>query len=265
VTSPLDAPTSVGQAGGEDVGVHVRVHAATHVGAVRTSNEDHFGATAIAAPTPDGAVISVDVRQREFMAVVADGLGGRPRGDVASRMAVDCLLRVVPASPADFESSFHRADAEIHAAMDGLLDAAGMATTAAAVVVRSEGIMVANVGDSQVLEYQDGRLRLLSTDDVPADGAHLPGLPGAGVTQALGGAPGSVIRPHLYRDDLGSSRRILLATDGLTSYVPRAEIADVLRENRGVDAIHRLLRLAELSGGRDNVTVVLVEAIDVGQ
>lgn len=264
MNQPLDVRTSLGRTGAENVHIRVRVHGASHMGAVRTTNEDHFGATALAWPGTDGAVVAVDVRDRAFMAVVADGLGGRPRGDIASRIAVESLLRVVPSTPPDFLSSFHRADAEIHAVIPGLANAAGMATTAAAVVVRSEGIMVANVGDSQVLEYVDGRLLLLSTDDVPDDGPHLPGLPGAGVTQVLGGVPGSVVRPHLYRDDLGSSRRILLATDGLTSYVPRSEIADVLRQHHGADAIHGLLRLAELSGGRDNVTVVLVEPFEIG-
>jgi len=136
----------------------------------------------------------------------------------------------------------------------------GMGTTIAAVLIVEAAVAVVNVGDSSIFEIVDGRLVLLSTDDVPAGRSSLPGVPSSIVTQTLGGGRELLeIEPHLYEDDLGQRRRLLLCTDGLTNFVTREQIAGALRRHDGEDAIRVLIALALAAGAPDNVTVTTLD------
>ena len=138
----------------------------------------------------------------------------------------------------------------------------GMGSTIATVLIHEHGIVVANVGDSPVLELADGRLHHLIIDDSPAvAGMGLPGLPSSLVTQTIGGHTRLVhIQVHVHEDDLPPPRRLLLCSDGLTSYVPRSQIAAVLSTaTTPADAVERLIADALAAGGRDNVTVVVLD------
>ncbi|MEI2700140.1 MAG: protein phosphatase 2C domain-containing protein [Microthrixaceae bacterium] len=245
--------------------ISVRISAATHTGAVRRRNEDCVGATDLRASSVDGEVVSVVISGGSCIAVVADGLGGHPSGDVASRLAVQQIIGANPADPDALVKAFHAANEAIYDAMSEPCGSLEMGSTAAAVLLRTDGIAVANVGDSAVFEFMDGRLVQLSTDDVPTRGGQLPGLPSTVVTQTLGGRREPVnIEPNLYSDEFGAARSVLMCTDGLTNFVTRDRIAGALRETCGVQAVEALLRLALDAGGRDNVTVLLMEPVRVG-
>ena len=238
----------------------VRITAATHTGAVRRRNEDYFGATALSGSSVDGEAVSVVVSGRTCLAVVADGLGGHPGGDVASRLAVEHLIASNPTDPDGLVKAFHTANEAMYDAMLGPSGSLEMGTTAAAVLVMANGITVVNVGDSAVFEFVDGRLVQLSTDDVPRRGGQLPGIPSSVVTQTLGGRRELVdVEPHLHTDEFGAHRTILLCSDGLTNYVTRDRISDTLRDSTGCAAVEELVQAALEAGGRDNVTVLLLE------
>ena len=136
-----------------------------------------------------------------------------------------------------------------------------MGTTIAAVLVDEGGLTVANIGDSTVFEFHEGRLHQLSVDDVPAGLDALPGLPSARVTQTLGGQSRlTAIDPHVHADDdVVAERSLLLCTDGLTNFVPRGQISEALALN-GAGAVERLLSLAIAAGGLDNVTIAILAA-----
>lgn len=240
----------------------VRVSAATHTGAVRHRNEDYYDATGLRCSSVDGEVVSAVVTDGPCLAIVADGLGGQPSGEVASRMAVEQLIEANPTDPDALIKAFHAANEAIYDAMSRDAGSVEMGTTAAAALVLDDGIAVVNVGDSAVFEFVDGRLAQLSTDDVPARGGRLPGLPSSVVTQTLGGRRElAAIEPHLYSNDSGAPRRVLLCTDGLTNFVTRDRIADTLRTSSGCAAVEQLVQMALDAGGRDNVTVVLMESV----
>jgi serine/threonine protein phosphatase PrpC len=237
----------------------IRISAATHVGSVRRRNEDYYGATGLRTSLRDGEVVTV-VADATCLAVLADGLGGHPSGEVASRLAVEQLLAANPTTPDALVAAFHEANIAIYGAMSREDGSLGMGTTAAAVLVTKRGLAIVNVGDSTVFELVDGRLDQLSTDDVPERGTLLAGLPSSIVTQTLGGRRElEEIEPHLYQDDFGTSRRVLLCTDGLTNFVTRDRIGDALRAQCGVAAVDSLVQAALDAGGLDNVTVVLLE------
>ena len=73
-----------------------RICAATHMGLVRSRNEDGYGATGLLASRADGELVGAIVARLPLLAVVADGLGGHPSGDIASALAVEHLLAAKP-------------------------------------------------------------------------------------------------------------------------------------------------------------------------
>ena len=101
-----------------------RVWAATHVGTVRRRNEDSHGATGLGATGVDGAVVAATV-EGTCLAVVADGLGGHPCGDVASRLVVDHLLAAQPATADALVQAFRSANVALYDAMTGTDGAPG--------------------------------------------------------------------------------------------------------------------------------------------
>jgi serine/threonine protein phosphatase PrpC len=251
------AGTEAGTGADPGAGMHTRVWAATHVGRVRRRNEDSYGVTGATSSRTNGEVITADIVGGSCLAVVADGLGGHPCGDLASRLAVEHLLATNPANTEELVVAVHDANERIYVEMQQLDECVEMGTTVAAVLVTDDGVTVANVGDSTVFEFHDGRLHQLSVDDVPPGTA---GLVSAQVTQTLGGkSRRTAIDPHVcVDDDVSGQRRLLLCSDGLTNFVTRPQIADALALD-GAAAVEALVASALAAGGRDNVTVALLD------
>src|SRR5438477_2299076 len=130
----------------------IRISATTHVGSVRRRNEDYYGASGLRSSLRDGEVVTV-VADATCLAVVADGLGGHPCGELASRLAVEQLLAANPTNPDALVAAFHEANEAIYGAMSREDGSVEMGTTAAAVLVMERGIAIVNVGDSAVFEF----------------------------------------------------------------------------------------------------------------
>ena len=115
--------------------IRATISAGTHTGWVRERNEDYFGATGLPAPEGDGEVVSVEVGGPQCIAVVADGLGGHPAGDVASRRAVDYLIVSRPDTPGSLVDALLGANEDVYSAMSAREGTVGMGTTVAAVLM----------------------------------------------------------------------------------------------------------------------------------
>ncbi|WP_424184024.1 PP2C family protein-serine/threonine phosphatase [Actinokineospora sp. G85] len=236
----------------------IRVGAATDVGAVRAANEDAFLVT--------GSVFAV-----------ADGMGGHAAGDVASAMAVEGLRGLdaeVVRRPDDVRARLVRVNADIVAASVREPAQAGMGTTVTGICLvdfaGSAHWVVFNIGDSRVYRYAEGALSQLTTDhsevaELMAAGELTPEQAAVDVrrnvvTRALGShvAP----EPDLLVIPPSEGDRFLLCSDGLTGEVSDGVIAEVLA---GVadpqEAAERLVADAVAAGGRDNVTVVVVDHV----
>lgn len=195
-----------------------------------------------------------------FLAVVADGLGGHPGGDLASRLAVEYLMSARPSTGDELVVAVHGANELLVGSMSADDGSVGMGTTLAAALVNGSIVTVVNVGDSPVFGVSDDGMEQLSIDDVPFSTAAGPDRLSALVTQTLGGSDElEAISPHVYVSDIGSCRRILLCTDGLTSFVPLGQIAAELARHEGATAIEVLVALALAAGAPDNVTAVLLD------
>lgn len=240
-----------------------RAIAVSHRGMVRDRNEDCVGA---AGWRGAGQECAVEVRPLDgapAVAVVADGVGGHPGGDVASRTVVAHLLEQAGSvrTAEELAESVTGAGHRLEALMDERPDLRGMASTVAALVLTSEAVLIANVGDSRIYELHGGELLRLSIDDAPAERA------GGGVlTQVLGGyPPASAVHPHVSRLQREPGLRFLLCSDGLTDALDEQSVEAIVAE-RAPDwqaAALALVRGALDRGATDNVTLAIVVIDDV--
>jgi serine/threonine protein phosphatase PrpC len=235
----------------ENVMTTLRTTGRTDIGQIRQNNED--------------AIVMSD-----RLALVADGMGGHPGGEMAAKAAA----AVVPAvftgrSGEELEAAVRAANWAIRdrAASQGGVE--GMGTTVCAVGLLADGRMaLVNVGDSRALLWHEGVLTQLTQDhSVTAElirrgelrAEEAPDHPHYGMlTRALGVGPDVeidrstlVVEPH---------DRTVLCTDGLFNEVAGEEIASAMAGCGDMAAIvDNLIDRAVTHGGRDNVSVVIAE------
>lgn len=240
--------------------MQLRAGGATHAGQVRTGNED--------------AQLVADA---DGLWAVADGMGGHRGGEVASRLAVQALREAYVAgeqSEGGLAEAAAAANAAVVAAGEEDPDLRGMGTTLVAVArTADDEIAYVNVGDSRIYLLRDGELQRLTIDhslveELVQEGALTPEEARTHprrnvVTRAIGMGPvvpvdAATIVPY-------TGDRFLLCSDGLTSEVEEDRIAATLRRIADPgEAANELVRLANEAGGRDNVTVVVVDVLDDG-
>jgi len=228
----------------------------TDTGPVRPHNED----AAFATPR---------------LAVVADGVGGHAAGEVASRIVVGALASLEKAwVDGPLDEALARAVTEGNERIAFIAscrpETAGMSTTLTAVALHGD-FVVANIGDSRAYLLRDGTLRQLTRDDSLLQELLDAGLvdPDAArshprrnvVTAALDGAPGR--EPAVSRVPALAGDRLLLCSDGLSDVLDAARIAELLAEPDASGAAEALVRAALGAGARDNVTVVVADAVPV--
>jgi PPM family protein phosphatase len=235
---------------------HVDVVAITHVGRVRSSNEDSI--------TVAGWVSDVEMaaprRSRHpltepLLFVIADGLGGHAAGDVASRYAVKRLVQQAAAGGVDVAGWLASINEELYQCMRADASLLGMGTTIAGLLITETRAVWFNVGDSRIYCERDGRFEQLSIDDVP------PGPRSGMITQTVGGSPAFFpITPHIGEQQLLLLSHFLLCSDGLTDMLADDEIERRLFAADGEEALRSLFAAAMHAGGSDNVSIILVSA-----
>lgn len=237
----------------------LRWGAATHPGQVRMNNEDAYAAD-------DG------------MWVVADGMGGHLAGEVASAYTIDALRaanRVGITSTDDMVDAVQQANDTIRHEAQTNPGRRGMGTTVTALAVmhhpENPQLIVANVGDSRTYVWRDGQLlpvtvdhsyvqELVSGGEITVEEARTHPRRNI-VTRALGIEPGVVVDTWTLAAVRGD--RYILCSDGLVDEVTDEEIAAVVGAEADPQlAAERLVAVANQNGGRDNVTVVVVDVVD---
>jgi protein phosphatase len=215
---------------------------------------------------------------RSPLFVVADGMGGAQAGEVASKIAVESFHPGLPDGiPPEEGLAAHAlaANARIHALSRENAEQAGMGTTLTAVYVGEQEVAIAHVGDSRAYCLRDGELLRLTDDHSLVDELIREGrlTPEEAedhpqrsiITRALGPEETVEVDTRSFRARAGDI--YLLCSDGLTSMVPEARLAEVLRQHAGArlrDIGEALIAEANHAGGRDNITVILLRLEDVG-
>lgn len=203
--------------------------------------------------------------------LVADGMGGHASGEVASVIVRDTLLADAPERDlAGLVCDAHQAIMEA-AGRDDALD--GMGSTVVAVQISDAVGHFVWVGDSRAYMLRRGELKRVTRDhsfiELLRDRDHLTEAqlrnhPNRNVvTQTLGlGEP----KPSVVDVSFRSGDVILLCSDGLNDELTDEEIAEVLRQNRAPESAARhLIDDALDRGGRDNVSVIVLEYVGAGE
>jgi len=234
--------------------------AATDVGRMRKNNEDSYLSS-------------------KPVAAVADGMGGHSAGEVASAIAIEELAALGRRGPwanetdatDDLKQAILRANRRIRemAASDRKLN--GMGTTLVALLEDGDMVHVANVGDSRGYLLRQGELSQVTVDHSlvqelvddgrlsPEDAERHPQR--SVITRALGIDPEVEFDLFTYKLQVGD--RLLLCSDGLSDVVEPAQIRKVLLRVRSAQrAARELVTVANDQGGPDNITVIVVDAVD---
>lgn len=237
------------------------------VGLRRANNQDSL-AVAIASSQEQW-------EQKGHLFMVADGMGAHAAGELASRLATS----IVPLSyhklndrppPAALAEAIRDANSQIHNRGQASEDFRGMGTTFSSLVILPQGAVVAQVGDSRVYRLRGHRLEQLSFDhslvwEMRAAG-RLPAedvptyIPKNIITRCLG--PNAEVQVDLEGPfALAPGDTFLLCSDGLSGQVKDDEIGKVLACLPPRDAARCLVDLANLNGGPDNITVIVVRVL----
>lgn len=253
--------------------VVLRAGAATHVGRMRTINQDAH----VLLPDRD-------------LFIVADGMGGHQGGEVASRLAIETLEVAYQEPTADaLIEAILVANHRIRNEGDADPNLRGMGTTVVVLALvpeepgeglptdlegdQPEHLLIANVGDSRAYLFRDGGLVQLTEDHsvvadlvregrITAEEAEVHPQRNI-VTRVLGVY--DTIDVDLWPVDSVAGDRVLLCSDGLFNEVGADQIGSVLRRlDDPTEAADELVRLANDGGGRDNITVVVVDVVDDG-
>jgi protein phosphatase len=238
------------------------------VGKKRTTNEDAFY-----------------VDDRIGLYVVADGMGGHAAGEVASQEAVETIfgmvksgvrsLRALDDPPDDaevrkasrlMESSVQAATYMVYSMAELDRGKSGMGTTISAMLFLGAYAVTAQVGDSRIYRVTADAVEQLTEDHTliawqlkqglitPAEAKTSPHR--NVITRAVGNREYVEVDTRLIALEKGD--RFLLCSDGLHGYLREGDVAPLVKLG-GEEGSKKLIQLANERGGKDNITVVLVE------
>ena len=239
------------------------IHSKIDKGIVRNSNQDAF--------------IAGQLAENITFAIVCDGMGGANAGNIASEIAVKTVSEYLYNSFRDnmtlndFERTLKNAisSANLLIFNRAIKDEAlkGMGTTIVAAIVKDNDAIIAHVGDSRIYLLNDEIKQLTKDHSIvqtliengeisPDDAKHHPRK--NVITRALG------VEAEVVADfdelTLNTNDTLLLCTDGLTNYVPEANIYEIFKQNDLSLVSETLVSKANENGGGDNISVATLTA-----
>lgn len=244
---------------------HLHASQRTDIGPQRKTNEDRM----ITIIPEDTQVLS----QKGALFIVADGLGGHTKGDVASELAVNAVR--------DFY--YQEANADNGASLQAAMKHANtlvyqgniaqsiqdeekmMGTTCVAAVLSGDTVYVANVGDSRTYIIRNGQVLQISLDHTPQAEQLRAGTITEEQAQAM--ANNQITRcigihteleVDLFQEPVQQGDILVLCTDGLNKAVSDAEIRSIVEQYTPEESVDKLVELANQQSGEDNVTAIVV-------
>lgn len=232
--------------------------AATNIGLVREGNEDAYG---------------IELERGAF--VVCDGMGGAAAGEIASRVATESFLATIDGleefSQDGARAAVKRADQAVREAAQKDERRQGMGTTLVALLLADNarhGWLV-HAGDSRAYRLRNGMLEQMTADhsfveeqvrsgQLTREEAERSPLRNV-ITRAVGSS--AATEPDVLPIEVAAGDLFLLCTDGLTREVGHDGLVKVLKTEQDLAvACTALVKAALASGGRDNITCLLVRA-----
>lgn len=256
--------------------MRLQISARSHVGKVRTKNEDNFCVSGRILPEnkSENYIHNSEVRLKQpvFLGVF-DGMGGYANGERASFVTARiACARTEGASFGAAEQLLTDICVEANLAVcQEMRDADGsrMGTTASMLLFEKKKITLCNIGDSPIFRFRKGLLEELHQEHTErATYESVTGKPApAGkkfrLTQNIGLFPDEIlIEPYCATDDLKPGDIYLICSDGITDMVEPAQIMEILNTQKSAEAVAQCLEEHALAaGGKDNATVICIRVL----
>ena len=238
----------------------MKAFAATDVGKVREVNQDCvFSSTGPVGCFPN-------------LFIVADGMGGHKAGDIASRLTVDSVVdKLSKVNSKDYISvitdTIIKVNKEVIDKAAESQDYAGMGTTLVVATVFDNILKVANVGDSRLYVIGEDIIQITRDHSLVEEMVTNGQLDRADarvdkrkniITRAIGGE--SKVEAEMFSVELKPEDKILMCSDGLFNMVDDTEILEIINREPDIEkAARMLIDAANENGGKDNISVVIVE------
>ncbi len=228
----------------------------------------------------EDSVISIRPEDQQVMEskgilfVVADGMGGHSRGEVASQLAVTVIRDVYYQQESDdLETSLRLALEQANTRLYNENMSMSpkpepdqmMATTCVAAVVQGDTLYVANAGDSRAYIVRNGQSHQISLDHSVVARQLREGLiskeqakdhPDRNkIYRCLG--VHEVEEVDTFSEKVQAGDLLLLCTDGLSELVPEDEVTGIVQQYEPQESVQRLIERANEMGGKDNITAVV--------
>lgn len=233
----------------------------TDTGRVRTNNQDSMFCEENA------------VGNFPNLFLVADGMGGHKAGDMASRMCVEEVVHQIQTTDKKtpvgvFEEAVEKANRMICERASENPELSGMGTTLVAATIEKETAYIVNVGDSRLYLLRD-TLQQITTDHSLVEEMVQSGEIGKEemrthpnkniITRALG--TDLEVQPDCFEIEVRQGDVLLLCSDGLSNMLEDEAMEVIIKNHREniEEAGNELVRQANEAGGKDNITVVLIE------
>lgn len=233
----------------------------THIGRRRDMNQDYM----YTSTTPVGSLPN--------LFVVADGMGGHNAGEYASRFTVDKVVEVISQNGqqepvAAMKEALTEANSQLLEEAGTDPSKSGMGTTVVAATVIGDLLHVANIGDSRLYVIDHEAIRQITRDhSLVEEMVRLGEMDKAAakvhpdkniITRAIGVTRELAV--DFFEVKLRPEDMILLCSDGLTNMVEDEEIKEIVLEQKNiVEKAEKLINTANENGGKDNITVILIE------
>ena len=238
----------------------MKAFAATDVGKVREVNQD----CVFSSTVPVGCLPN--------LFIVADGMGGHKAGDIASRLTVDSVVdKLSKVNSKDYISvitdTIIKVNKEVIDKAAESQDYAGMGTTLVVATVFDNILKVANVGDSRLYVVGEDIIQITRDHSLVEEMVINGQLDRADarvdkrkniITRAIGGE--SKVEAEMFSVELKPEDKILMCSDGLSNMVDDTEILEIINREPDIEkAARMLIDAANENGGKDNISVVIVE------
>ncbi|MFM9911348.1 MAG: Stp1/IreP family PP2C-type Ser/Thr phosphatase [Chitinophagaceae bacterium] len=239
------------------------------LGNIRTNNEDIGMFFRIADEQVQ--------REKGYLLIVADGMGGHRAGEVASRLAAETISEEYfnqtgnGSIEKNLSRAFNAANKKIFSMASSNQQYRGMGTTCTSLVVKDQQIYFAHAGDSRAYILQNNLITRITEDHT-----YVQDLVNRGeitneeaeshpkrniLTNAMGTKPELRVDTGKCSIAFEQNNRLLLCSDGLYDYIKDNELADILNSKPLHEAANFLIQEAKKRGGHDNITVILAEKI----
>ncbi len=239
----------------------MRCATATDVGLIRDENQDE-----VLAKEYQGCIL----------AAVCDGMGGENSGSQASQLAIREIFDHFSAGyqqNIDAEalrslllSSVSAANTVIYSTARMNYQSYGMGTTCVMAFAEEGWLSIVNVGDSRAYLIEDGQMRQITNDHTVVNMLYQQGRieweemeshPQRNVlTRAVGVE--RIVRPDYYHIPCQEDFKLLLCSDGLSSYCSEREILEIMQSSTFTAMPQNLVNLALSKGGRDNISLAII-------